>query len=163
MGTRATSLLKDSVYSAIGKTRRKNTGGPQKPYGLELLKVEVDLVTTDLQQDDIVALFQFPQGTRLIAGAVVATDMDTHATPTLSFDITLSAATDGSNATVLINDSTIGQGGGQDGFDTLDYLGKDVSNLYLCYECEASAATAAAGTLTAYILVYYNTPASLEG
>jgi hypothetical protein len=163
-GTRATQINKTAVASAIGKRRRKNTGAPQKPQGLELLKLTVALGTTDIDDvDDIVALCQFPQGTRLLSGSVVATDMDTHATPTLAFDITLSASATGTTPTVLINNSSIGTGGGQDAFDTLDYFGKDVSNLYLCYECEAAASTGAAGTLTVYLLVYYTDPVLLEG
>lgn len=163
-GTRSTALLKDSIYAALAKRRRKNTGSPQKAQGLEELEVTVGLLTTDMDDvGDNVALFQFPDNCRLWGLSLEVDDLDTHATPTIKFDIALSAVAAGTSQTVLIDDSTAAQGGGVDGIDALTYLGYDVSNKYLCFQCAAAGTTRVAGDITIHALVYLTDPATAQG
>lgn len=163
-GTRATALVKNATSAAISKRRRKNTGSPQRPQGLEEIAVTVGLLTTDIDDiGDNVALFQFPANCRLWGLSLEVDDLDTHATPTITFDIALSAAAAGTSQTVLINDSTAAQGGGVDGIDAMTYIGYDVSNMYLCFQCAAAASTGAAGDIVIRALVYTTDPATMSG
>lgn len=144
-----------SVYNDLCRVHRKAAGNPGRAQGVYFIERINTIATTEIDNaDDSKYLFQFPLSCRLLAISVTATDMDSHATPTLVFDLTV---TDGSSPTVLISGSTIGQGGGSDQADvTARVPGLDVSGLYCMFNPTTAAATAAAGTVTVGALIQIN-------
>lgn len=107
------------------------------------------LLTTDLQSDDLVKLYKFPPGAYLTDLRITASDMDTNATPALVFDIVTVNDADSIDV-VVINDSTIGQGGGSDRIDDAA-VGEFVGDKWLAFDGVTNAATGAAGTLKVFM------------
>lgn len=134
---------------AIATKSYASTGFNQhSPTNLICEQVTVSLATTNIDNaDDGVVFYQFPSAAYLWDLSVYATDMDTNATPTLVFDVGIGDS-DGAVDTVLINDTTIGQGAGRDDLDATVQKWVNCSSKYLMIDIVTAAATAAAGTLT---------------
>jgi len=144
-----------SVYNDLNRVHRKAAGNPGRAQGVYYIERAKTLATTEIDNaDDSAYVFQFPLSCRLLSFACTLTDIDTHATPTHVFNMTV---TDGSTPVVLISGSTIGQGGGSDQADvTAKVPGLDVSGLYCMFDTSTAAATPAAGTLTVHALIQVN-------
>lgn len=96
--------------------------------------------------NDIYRLWKLPAGAYVIDGRITATDGDTNATPTMVFDLVTTDSADVVKDT-LINDTTIGQGGGTARFaDTA--FGQFAGDRYLAIKVGAGAATGAEMTLS---------------
>lgn len=160
----STSTLVNSTadYNDLCRVHRKTAGNPGRASGPYFIRRINSIATTEINNaDDSKYLFKFPLSCTLLSISVTATDMDSHATPTLVFDLTV---TDGSSPTVLISGSTIGQGGGSDQADvTARVPGLDVSGLYCMFNPTTAAATAVAGTVTVDALIQVNDFSSLTG
>lgn len=76
---------------------------------------------------------------------VDTSDLDTHATPTLTFDLTLADDKENANPDVLISNSDAAQSGATDYLDANEDW-TDASSKYLLIKIEADVATGAAGT-----------------
>ena len=139
-----------SVQSAITRKQRSTAShGPGYPSGYKILKQTVSLAATDLQNGDSVDILVFPQDCYLQGLRIKATELDT-GVDALTFDIRV-------DSDVLINNSTIGQGGGSDEMDSnIDPTLLDVSGSTLKFVPETSAGLGAAGTLTVYAYVLLN-------
>ena len=120
---------------------------PKSGYAIVHVFAEDFTVPTTAIDDvnDILQLFRFPAGAYLWFMRVTATDMDTHATPTLVGSI---LATDSNDATVATLISSVAglQAGGADSLDEAA-IGEFVGNAFLSFKTTTAAATAAAGTL----------------
>ena len=160
----STSTLVNSTadYNDLCRIHRKTAGNPGRASGPYFIRRINSIATTEIDNaDDSKYLFKFPLSCTLLSISVTSTDMDSHATPTLVFDLTV---TDGSSPTVIISGSTIGQGGGSDQADvTARVPGLDVSGLYCMFNPTTAAATAVAGTVTVDALIQVNDFSSLSG
>lgn len=108
------------------------------------------IATTSLDDaGDIRRLYLFPAGAYLTDLRVTVTDSDTHATPTLVFDV---VSTDSSDVVsdVFINDTDIGQGGGTARVANTG-IGQYIGGKYLAFKVVTAAATPAAMTLTLFL------------
>lgn len=125
------------------------------PLSVVLLQFVVSVKTTNIDDAaDEVLIAYFPGETYLLALAITATDMDTDATPALVFDINRDDLT---TETTLINNTTIGQGGGSDDLDADGgHMGRWLTDSYLSMKTVTAADTPAAGTLTVNVLVARN-------
>lgn len=81
---------------------------------------------------------------------VTATDMDTHATPTLTFKVQAVNAAGTKTTLAGATALTIGQGGGSAGLDAAAF-GKDIGGQDLEIEIVAASATGAAGTVEVHL------------
>lgn len=79
------------------------------------------------------------------AWQVIVTDLDTHATPTLTWDLTLAADKENASPDVLISNSTVGQSAGTDFLDANEN-NTTMADLYLLIKIEDDVATGAAGS-----------------
>lgn len=95
--------------------------------------------------NDIYRLYKFPGGAYLTDLRVTASDADTHATPTLVFDVVVTDSADVVKDT-LINDTTIGQAGGTARMADTG-LGQFVGDRFLAVKIATGSATGAAMTL----------------
>lgn len=108
------------------------------------------IATTESQDaNDIVRLWKFPAGSFLLDWRSTPSDMDTNATPVLTYSI---LATDDSDVTKLtiVSGSTNAQAAA--GSDTMiaAVAGRYVGNWWCVWKTGTGAATAAAGTIKVY-------------
>lgn len=150
MARTAATANKAAFKNALAKNRRTASGRPMAPLGIFYVEVDVPLATTDLQAADVLTFIEFPDVCYLLGGSVTVTDLDSDATPAIVFDINVN---DGSTDVALVNDSTIGQGGGSAAFSHGKIPGYDVSGYTLNLTPSVSADVAVAGTLTVRLLV----------
>lgn len=140
---------------------RKRTN--DMPHGIYAFTFEAEVPTASLDEaGDEYRLGYFPSNYNiyLVDLQVTTDDLDAHATPTAVFDVILD---DGSNEVVLINDSTVMQGGGSDRLDADGgHLLRLVSGSWIGTKMATGAATAAAGTVTLKGLVYVGTPITFD-
>jgi hypothetical protein len=132
---------------AQGGLRNVNDTLSIQGYGVIHVLAESFAVTTASLDDvnDILRLFKFPPGAYLWFLRVTASDMDTNATPTLTFSILTTNDSDATQGT-HISASTIGQAGGT-AILTNASIGDFVGSMWLALKTTAAAATPAAGTL----------------
>lgn len=106
--------------------------------------------STSLGANNIVRFLKFPAGAYIKSLRATPTDMDTHATPTLTYSL---LTTDDADATVLtlVLASTNGQAAA--GSDSLiaAMVGQYVGNTWLVWKTVDAAATAAAGTVALWL------------
>jgi hypothetical protein len=145
-----TSASEDKILRVMKGKNRHMVNMPSEVNRVFVINRTFTITDTHVGTiNNIVNLLDFPPNTILLGLEVVATDMDTNATPALVIDFQVY---DGTTTTVLINDSTIGQGAGNDALDAgVAYT--DVSSQYLQAKFVAAAATAAAGTIQVKALV----------
>jgi len=150
------SSANTSVFGNELKTYTRKRKLPNAdPQGVFPFSVTTEIATTSIDEtDDEVYLIYFPSNydIYLLDLEMTVDDLDTHATPTLVLDLNMDT---GSAEVTLINDTTIGQGGGSDKLD-LDgghYL-RSLSGNYLATKVVTGAATAATGTVTVKGMVY---------
>lgn len=132
---------------------------PMKPTPfsviLKLASTQVDDVTDTVFN----VMGPFPTNTQIASAASWTLDasvLDAHATPTLTFDVQVSAALAGTSPTVLISNSATGQAGVADLLDSVTASeGLDIGGKYLQIKIEDDVATTAAGTITikGYLMV----------
>lgn len=150
MATTAATANKKATYRALQKRKTKDHNERLAPNGLFYIEKDCPVLAADLDlQDDETYLIQFPDVCYLMAGSVTVTDMDS-GVAALVFDINVD---DGSTEQTVINDSTIGQGGGSAAFSNTKVPGMDVGGQYLALKVVTAAGTAAAGTVTVRVLV----------
>lgn len=109
--------------------------------------VQVALATTQIDNSNDQALvysFNSDADQYVVGIGLKATDMDTHATPTLTLNVGLGEV-DGTIDDTIISASTVGQGGGLDG--KLSSPVATATTKYVIVDVGTAAATAAAGTL----------------
>ena len=114
------------------------------PYGET---VQVSLATTQIDNTNDQALvysFNADSDQYVVGIGLKASDMDTHATPTLTFNVGLGEV-DGTIDDTVITASTCGQGGTSDG--SLCGPISTATTKYVIVDVGTAAATAAAGTL----------------
>lgn len=130
-------------------------GGPN----LSPLRVFRYAISTNPTADDHHRFFKLPKNVKIGFAQIASTDLDTHATPTIDFDLLL---TDGTTEKILIEGTAnlIGQTGGVDngylisaatnepgfGFVTTSH------DWYVAVDFKAAAATFASGTIIVSIL-----------
>jgi len=150
VGTVNSNFVNNKIFLTKAKrVRNQSAGSPHRPNGLFFFDTGAITIATTQMDDagDQVFALTFPGQCRLIALQVKSSDRDTHATPTLVEDIIAENAA--GTEIVLINDTTIGQGGLSDELDLgLNLFGVDVSAMKLGSRVVTAAATVAAGTLT---------------
>lgn len=133
------------------------------PRGVYAFVFEAEVPTTSLDDaNDEYRLGYFPENYNiyLMDLQVTTDDLDTGATPAAVFDVILD---DGSSEVVLINDSTVMQGGGSDRLDADGgHLLRLVSGSWIGTKMATGAATASAGTVTLKGLVYVGTPITFD-
>lgn len=152
----ASTANAQSLVAQLQREKREDTGFQWLPEGFYVFERVVSLLTTNLDDaNDEVYLALMPLNTYLVHLQVTMTDVDTHATPTLVFDINTD---DGSTEVTLIDGSTIGQGGGSDELDANGghYL-RDISGKYIALKVATGTATGAAGTITLKMMVWRGT------
>ena len=162
---RTASSASAECSPAFGKIQRKQVGSPYKPSGTHLIQATLTLADTDVDHvGDVCDILKFPPNCRLLALKATATDLDTHATPTLTFNIAYSATAATAGGTALISATDVGKAGGTAYLGTT-YQGGivDVSDKYLSFDVEVVSATPAAGTLVVEALVYLGDPATITG
>jgi hypothetical protein len=127
---------------------------PVTPIGAETITVIKKIsTTTALAINDLLKACFLPAGCRPVLLEVQTTDLDGHGTPELVMDFGIFDADGTTLGTVLINDSTVGQAGGDDVLDaaTLDNLNDwtvdYINNRYVGGKIIAAAATPAAGSV----------------
>lgn len=138
------------AYYANGQTLQFTPMAMDK----QILFFDVTVQLAATQTDDatgavINILGPFPANTELVLFDewwVLPSDLDTNATPALTYDLQISSALAGTSPTVLIADSTTAQGGTKDLLDS-NLTGTSLSGKYLQVKIETAAATAAAGTI----------------
>jgi hypothetical protein len=155
MATATNDTSANGIYKAsAAKERFRASRGPGLAWGVKTYKQVIALVAGDLDASDETPVFAFPDNTYLLRLDVKSTDLDTDGTPAVLLDFITedSAGTE----VVLINDSTIGQAGGNDELDTnLDPSARDVSNKSIKLKVATAPDAAQAGTLTAYATVVF--------
>lgn len=154
----------DSIFRQIKTIQNKKTVKPLAPQGLYYIDTgAVAFATTQIDDiNDETYVLQFPQGCYLVGSSLEVTysDMDTHVTPTLAFDV---KTDDGSTEVTLISNSTGAQTGTYDQADAdLGFQLKDVSGLYLNFKVKTAASTAAAGTVRVRCLVFLGDKVTLS-
>jgi hypothetical protein len=105
--------------------------------------------------DEQVHAYLFPPNAYLYDVSVKPTDVDTHTTPTLVFDLGLADA-DGVLDTTLISGSTAGQAGVRDDLDATVKRFTACGGKYLTIDVTTTAATPAAGTIEIAIVYTVN-------
>lgn len=142
------------------KTRKLTN---ELPHGVYAFTFEAEVPTTSTDEaDDEYRLGYFPNNYNiyLVDLQVTTDDLDTNATPTAVFDV---ITDDGSSEVVLINDSTVMQGGGSDRLDADGgHLLRQVDGKWIGIKMATEAATPAAGTVTLKGLVYVGTPITFD-
>lgn len=105
----------------------------------------IDLLTTDLQANDVTHLMKCPAGAYIWAFRGDPSDLDTNATPVIVYDI-VTVDVDDNVQDTLVSGSTAGQAGAT--FDTLTaaQIGGFVGDRWIAIKVTTSAGTAAAGT-----------------
>ena len=137
-----------NVFEMVqGATRNFTDNTAVSGYAVEHKLCESFVIPTTSIDDvnDIRRLFKFPPGAYLWTLRVTASDMDTNATPLLTFSILTTNDSDVTQGT-HISASTIGQAGGT-AILTDASIGDFVGSQWLVLKTTAVAATAAAGTL----------------
>lgn len=140
------------------------------PFATEFHAVPFDITVTvaSTQIDDVTdtvinVLGPFGANQAIFNAAgwtVTPTDMDTHATPTLTFDFQISSALAGTSPTVLISNSAAAQSAAADLLDTPTTAeNTSLSGKYLQIKIEDDVATAAAGSFRVRGWVYNVPPA----
>jgi len=164
----ATTVNADAVnaytaYALAKKEVRKQKLLDDKARGLFAFTTTAEVPTTSLDtQNDEYFFFTFPAQTNcyLVALEVTTDDLDAHATPALVFDVNIENAA-GTEVT-LINNTTIGQGGGSDLLDADGgHILRDVTGQKLGIKIVTIAATAAEGTVTLKGLFWAGDPISI--
>lgn len=137
----------DTLAMLQGGMRNAQDGVSAQGYAIVHCLAESFVVPTTAIDDvnDILRLFKFPPGAYLWNLRVTASDMDTNATPLLTFSI---ITTDDSDVTkgTHISASTIGQAG-TTAVLTNASIGDFVGGYWLALKTTAVAATATAGTV----------------
>ena len=144
-------IFKDQMQR---RTASRKLAG-RNPNGLYAFSYSVEIPTTSIdEQDDEYRIVYFPARYNMYLVDMQATcdDLDSHATPTLVLDFDLD---DGTTETTLIDDSTIGQGGGSDRMDADGgHLLRACNGFYIGTKVVTAAATAVSATVTIKGLVY---------
>lgn len=143
----ASNAFMDTVGMVQGGVRNLSDAVYNYGYGITHCLGDSFVVPTTAIDDvnDILRLFKFPPGAYLWNLRVTASDMDTNATPTLTFSILTTNDADATQGT-HISASNIGQAGGT-AILTNASIGDFVGSQWLVLKTTATAATAAAGTL----------------
>lgn len=149
------------------RVRKQGEVLPVAETDVTFFDVEISFSTAQVDAwaaDDIVHLIgPFPKGAKVVldyadeGGATTPeagttewsydfSDLDTHATPTLDFDIGFSAALTGTSLDVFANDSAAAQTGATD-YNDASEIGTDIGEKYLVLKIVTAAATAAGGTV----------------
>lgn len=138
-----------SVEKAVAaKQRYLASRGPGYFHGQRILKQTITLATADLDAADSTDILVFPQHCYLTGLLIKVTELDT-GVDAITFDVKV-------DTDVLINESTVGQAGGNDELDAnLDPAILDVSGSTLKFVVSTGPGTAnaAGGTLTVYAFV----------
>lgn len=154
MATTVNSSLINATYPFIGKSfqskankvQNARSSSPNRTinvYPFDTGNISVPSTSSNDATDEFFAI-TFPGNCRLLMLRYTSADRDTNATPTLVEDVIVenSAGTE----VVLINDTTVGQGGGEDELDAnLSFL--DVSSMKLGIKIDTGAATAATANI----------------
>lgn len=119
-----------------------------------VLTFDVTLTIAESQADDASGtvfniIGPFPDGVEIACideWFVLPSDLDTGATPALTYDFQISSALAGTSPTVLISNSTTAQDGTKDFLDS-NVMGTALGGKYLQVKIEVAADTAAAGTI----------------
>ena len=144
----APTVNNKSFARKLSHVANSQSAAPARPQGVYYFDSgEVTAVAAQAgDAGDQLFAFTFPANCRLLALQYKTTDRDTNGAPALVEDII--AETSGGTETVLINDTTVGQGGTSDELDLgLNLFGVDVSGMKLGLRVVTGAATAAAGTV----------------
>lgn len=143
--------LKEMVNAAV---RNLLDEQPLSGYGIVHTFAEQFTVPSSAVDDanDILRLIRFPPGAYIWFLRATVSDMDTNATPTLTFSLLATDSGDNTKAT-LISASTAAQAGGSAALATAG-IGEFVGDYYLSWKVGDAAATAAAGTIS--ILMGYS-------
>lgn len=143
------------VFEELRRKTRERKLPNAKPLGMYVIKASVPTTTASVDETgDRGLIIKLPknQPLYLVDFQAVLTDVDAHATPTVSVSWVY---TDLSTDVNIIATSTIGQGGGRDRMDDdSPAYGADISGYYIAYKVGTGAATAATGTATVYLTVY---------
>lgn len=121
----------------------------QKRPAFTILKQKFTIPTTQLDAADITRLWKFPAGAYLLDWRSTPSDMDTHATPTLTYSI---LATDDADVTkvTIVSGSTNGQAAAGSDSIIAAVKGRYVGNYWCSFVTGTAAATAADGTIKVY-------------
>lgn len=128
--------------------RQPQTGAQGFAGTMKTIGRVVSLATTDLALNKTVAAFVVPKGFVVTGIIAVATDMDTNGTPTLTLSVG-----DAASGTRYLSASNIGQAGTST--TTLAATGllyENTADTEIVITASAAAATAAAGTLSLYLV-----------
>ena len=110
---------------------------------------QISLVTGDLALNKTVSLFKVPANFTIVSASVYVTDMDTDGSPALVFSVG-----DGTTAARIVSVSTAGQAGGAAtivaGLPGYQYT----AETEILWTTTTASATAAAGTVTIYLVGY---------
>lgn len=122
---------------------------------LMAIRGEIDVDAT-LADGDILKLAPLPAGCMLVDAFIDTDDLDTNVAPALVMDLGIINATDDGLTTVLLNDTTIGQGGGLARIDTQATLrlAPSTSERFVGIEIITTAATPAASGTVGLTLLY---------
>lgn len=112
----------------------------------------LDIGTDNLGAGDVWKFALLDSDTVVLGASLVTTDLDSHGTPTLTIDLGY-ASQDGSPADddYFLANSTVGQAGGSADSSAARLF--PTEDVFIQAKVEAAAATAAAGTVTCYLLL----------
>jgi len=116
-------------------------------------EVKVAVAAAFVVADNLIAAIVVPAGHKVVRGRVIATDLDTHVTPTVTLSVgILNADEDDLQANKdFLTASTVAQAGGVAEFNAAGGLGlavdKDKDQI-VAVKFDTGAETAAAGTIT---------------
>lgn len=152
----ATPFVGKPFQTKLNRVQNAKTNAPYRPNGIYAFDTGSTLSVPATSSDDTgdeYFVITFPANCLLLGLRYTSADRDTNATPALVEDVIVenSAGTE----VVLINDTTVGQAGGDDLIDTgTDLYMMDVSGQKLGIKNVTGAATAAAGNIRFRGLVY---------
>lgn len=145
-----------SLFDAVLRTHNRKLAHASVPFGFFAVSLPgLVIAAADLDPADRIVLFDgatFPfEACYLLAGRVVWTDMDIHATPAEVHDLDVVEA-DGTLVETILSASTKLRGGGQD--DLPNRVGLNLVNRRIEAEVTTAPATAAAGTVDVYLAMF---------
>lgn len=119
-------------------------------------EVAIAVAAAFVVADNLIGAIYLPAGHKLVSGRAIASDLDTHGTPTVAMSVgVLNAAGDDLVANQdFLTASTVGQAGGVAEFNAAGGLGLAASAVdrTIAIKFDVSAATAAAGTITVQVV-----------
>jgi hypothetical protein len=151
----AVSANKDALANAINKkARRRRNAEYAANGGLFLIRRTINIAAADVDTaNDELDLLVFPDGVFLVRAAFKFSALDSNASKTLTMNVNINTPAGAVEKTILATSQTPRAGGYVEADATGEVLGYDVGGKILTTKVGTAAATAAAGTVTVFLLV----------